>query len=65
MVPERSKDVLTGVPFEAVKLSPGVLSGIQSLGFTKLSPVQLLSIPTVLSGKGELFSLMLLLSSDF
>ena len=56
MVSERSKDVLTGVPFDAVKLSPVVLSGIKSLGFTNLSPVQLLSIPTVLSGKGEILA---------
>ena len=39
------------MPFKALGLSPNILRGVQAMGYTDPTPIQLRAIPTVLSGK--------------
>jgi ATP-dependent RNA helicase RhlE len=39
------------MPFKALGLAPNILRGIQAMGYTDPTPIQLRAIPTVLAGK--------------
>ncbi len=39
------------MPFKALGLSPNILRGVQAMGYTDPTPIQLRAIPTVLAGK--------------
>jgi hypothetical protein len=39
------------MPFKALGLSPNILRGVQAMGYTDPTPIQLRAIPAVLAGK--------------
>ncbi|MDE1313133.1 ATP-dependent RNA helicase DbpA [Vibrio aestuarianus] len=42
---------MSNTTFSAVSLKPALLSNLDTLGYTKMTPIQALSLPTILAGK--------------
>ncbi|PMH44510.1 ATP-dependent RNA helicase DbpA [Vibrio sp. 10N.286.49.B3] len=42
---------MSKTPFSAINLQPELLSNLDSLGYTHMTPIQALSLPTILAGK--------------